>query len=144
MKQIATEIEINAPASRVWAILTEFARFADWNPFILPIEGRPHVGARLKVTIQPPDWKPMTFRPLVLKAEPERELRWLGRIVLPWLFDGEHAFVIEPAGEGKVRFRQSEQFRGLLLPLVWGKMADKTRRGFEMMNEAIKRVAEAG
>ena len=68
MKQIATEIEINAPASRVWAILTDFARFADWNPFILRIEGQPHIGTRLKVTIRPPDWKPMTFRPLVLKG----------------------------------------------------------------------------
>jgi len=37
----------------------------------------------------------MTFRPTILKAEPERELRWLGRLLLPGLFDGEHVFEIE-------------------------------------------------
>jgi len=142
MKQIDTEIEIAAPAGRVWAILTDFARFPQWNPFITRIEGEATVDARLKATIQPPGRKAMTFRPIVVKAEPPRELRWLGRLLLPGIFDGEHAFVIEPLGESRVRFRQLEQFRGILVPLIWGNIGDATRRGFELMNAAIKRVAE--
>lgn len=144
MREIESAIEIRAPASRVWDILTDFARYPQWNPFITRIEGVPRAGARLAVTIQPPGSRPMTFRPVVLRAEPGRELSWLGRVLLPGLFDGEHVFRIESAGEGTVRFRQSERFCGLLVPLVWGKVGDKTRRGFELMNEAIKRVAEAG
>ncbi len=31
-----------------------------------------------------------TFRPTVLVAEPNRELRWLGRLFMPGPFDGEH------------------------------------------------------
>ena len=34
MKELRTEIEINAPAERVWQILTDPAHFSDWNPFI--------------------------------------------------------------------------------------------------------------
>ncbi|MGD0462120.1 MAG: SRPBCC domain-containing protein [Tepidisphaeraceae bacterium] len=143
MKQIDTEISIDAPANRIWTILTDFAHFQDWNPFITHIEGQPQRGARLTVTIQPPDSKAMRFRPVVLKAEPGQELRWLGHLLLPGLFDGEHVFSIEPTGEKKVLFRQSEQFGGLLVPLLWGKMGDKTRRGFEAMNEAIKQIAES-
>jgi hypothetical protein len=142
VKQIDTQIEIHAPANRVWEILVDFGRFPDWNPFITRIEGVAQMGARLKVTIQPPGRKPMTFRPIVRKAEAPRELRWLGHLLMPGLFDGEHIFAIEPDGDERVIFRQSEQFRGLLVPLIWGTVGDATRRGFELMNEAIKRVAE--
>jgi hypothetical protein len=34
----------------------------------------------------------MRFRPTVLKAEPPRELRWLGHFVFRGIFDGEHIF----------------------------------------------------
>jgi hypothetical protein len=36
----------------------------------------------------------MTFRPTVLNAETNRELRWLGHLLAPGLFDGEHSFTI--------------------------------------------------
>jgi hypothetical protein len=65
---------------------------------------------------------------VVLPAEQERELRWLGRVFLPRLFDGEHFFLIVPAGEGKTIFWHSEQFRGILVPVFWGGMAEQTRR----------------
>ena len=41
MKVIHTEIEINAPASRVWEILTDFGSFPQWNPFIRQVSGEP-------------------------------------------------------------------------------------------------------
>jgi hypothetical protein len=144
MRQITTQIEINTPVSRVWAILTDFARYPAWNMFIRKLEGEPKVGTRLRVLIQPPERKVIAFRPVVLRVEPERELRWLGRVFLPRLFDGEHSFVIVPSGEGKTVFRHSEQFRGVLVPFFWSSMAEQTRRGFESMNEALKRLAEAG
>jgi hypothetical protein len=47
-----------------------------------------------------PGRRPTTFRPRVLEAEPARRLRWLGHLLVPGLFDGEHRFTIEPAGPG--------------------------------------------
>jgi hypothetical protein len=84
----------------------------------------------------------VTFKPTVIEAEPDRELRWLGRLLLPGLFDGEHTLRIEPAGDGHVRFLQSERFNGVLVAL-FGKGLEQTRQGFEQMNEALKRRAEA-
>jgi len=83
----------------------------------------------------------MTFKPTVLAAEPNRELRWLGRLLLPRLFDGEHSLRIEPTN-GHVRFVQSERFNGVLVPL-FGRTLGQTREGFVQMNEALKRRAEA-
>ncbi len=85
----------------------------------------------------------MSFRPTVLVAEPNRELRWLGRLWLPGLFDGEHSFVIEPLLERRVRFLQREQFNGLLVPFLSKMLDGGTRRGFEEMNRALKMRAES-
>ncbi len=49
--QLQTEIEINAGSDRVWAILTDFAAYPEWNPFIRFIRGVPGKGARLEVRI---------------------------------------------------------------------------------------------
>jgi len=86
----------------------------------------------------------MTFRPVVVVADAGREFRWLGHLLLPGIFDGEHSFVIRPLAGGKVLFQQSELFRGVLVPLFRGSLDRDTRRGFEEMNQALKVRAEAG
>ncbi len=96
MKELRSQIEIQASAERVWQLLTDFASFPQWNPFIRRASGNVQVGKRLEVNIQPSGASGMTFRPTVLKAAPNRELRWLGRLLIPGLFDGEHIFTIEP------------------------------------------------
>ena len=100
------------------------------------------MGERLEVKLQPSGASAMTFRPTVLKAEPNRELRWLGHLLISGLFDGEHIFTIEPLGEGRVRFTQREVFTGLLVPLFARGLDTDTRRGFEEMNQALKARAE--
>ena len=141
MRELRTEIEIDAPPEQVWRVLTDFGSYPEWNPFIRSIEGRPQVGERLKVRITPPDSRAMTFRPTVLAAEPERELRWLGRVLVRGLFDGEHRLALEPLEDGRSRFTQSERFSGLLGGLL-GRALNATERGFNQMNEALKRRAE--
>jgi hypothetical protein len=84
----------------------------------------------------------MTFRPTVLKAEPNRELRWIGHLLIPGLFDGEHIFTIEPLGANRVRFVQREIFSGLLVPLFAKGLDTDTQRGFGEMNQALKAQAE--
>ena len=77
---------------------------------------------------------------LPIFAEPDRELRWLGRVLLPGIFDGEHAFVIEPQANG-CRLRHEETFSGLLVP-AFGAMLDDTARSFADLNAALKRRVE--
>ena len=141
---LATEIEIAAQAERVWMILTDFAAYTEWNPFIKCVIGVPEIGSRLEVRIQPTGAKGMTFYPSVLVVDPGRELRWLGRLLVPGVFDGEHRFQIQPLTGGKVLFQQSETFSGLLVPLFRSRLDRDTKRGFEEMNLALKARAEAG
>jgi hypothetical protein len=143
MKELHSEIDIDAPAERVWHLLTDFASYPQWNPFIRRISGEPNRGERLEARIEPPGGQGMTFKPKVLNAEPNRELRWLGHLLVPGLFDGEHSFTIQPLEENRVRFVQREAFKGLLVPLFARSLETNTQRGFEEMNRALKERAEA-
>ena len=116
--------------------------YADWNPFVRRLTGELTEGARLTVEIAPPNGRAMTFKPTVLAAEEGRELRWLGRCLVPGLFDGEHSFRLEELPDGRTRFTQAERFRGLLVGPARATV-EKTRLGFEQMNGALKQRAEA-
>ena len=139
MKELNTTIDIQAPAETVWKILTDFPAYADWNPFITRASGEIFPGAKLSIHITPPGRKGMTFHPTVTNVIPRQELRWLGHLFLPGLFDGEHIFLLHEKVEGFTRFEQKEKFTGILTPLLH---LEKTKLGFEMMNRALKQRAE--
>jgi hypothetical protein len=144
MFAVHTEVDIAASATRVWDVLTDFVAFPEWNPFIRRIDGVLTPRARLSVKIQPPGGRAMTFRPRVLRVEPERHFAWRGSTVVPGVFDGEHSFTLEPRGGG-VRLVHGETFSGLLVPLLRRSLDTTTRQGFGAMNAALKaRVEGAG
>ena len=114
-RKLHTEVEIEAPPDRVWDVLTDFAAYPQWNPFIVQAAGQPVAGSRLELQMRLPGRRRTTrFRPEVLEATPARRFRWLGHLLVPGLFDGEHRFLLEPAGPDRVRLIQQEEFRGLL------------------------------
>ena len=142
MKELSSEIEIQASDERVWQLLTDFASFPKWNPFIRWVKGQAKVGTQLEIHIQPSGANGMTFKPTVLKVEQNHELRWLGRLFMPGLFDGEHIFTIDNLETNRVRFTQCEVFNGLFVPPMARSLDTDTRRGFEEMNQALKARAE--
>ena len=141
-KQLETDIEIRATPERVWEVLTDFDAYPAWNPFIIHAAGQAAAGSRLNLRMRPPGRRPTRFRPLVLDAEPGRRLRWLGRVLVPGLFDGEHSFDIQPVGPDRVRLTQHERFRGILAPVLFGFLAKPTLAGFQQLNQALKDRAE--
>lgn len=141
--KLETEIEIEAPVARVWSVLLDFKSYDEWNPFVRRIQGLPIPGERLRVSIQPPGSRVMTFRPRVVRVFGGRELRWLGRVVMPGLFDGEHYFRLEPVGASRVKFIHGEVFSGLLVGLAKDSLLGATRKGFESLNRAMKQRAES-
>ncbi|MGJ0508022.1 MAG: SRPBCC family protein [Methylocystis sp.] len=141
-RQLETQIDIDAPAARIWALLTDFERMPAWNPFITGISGRLAQGERLSVQIAPPGKTAMRFRPVILTLRPQQELRWRGSVLIRGLFDGEHYFLLEPLDDRRTRLTHGERFSGLLVSLLSG-MLPATRQGFEAMNLALKEQAEA-
>jgi hypothetical protein len=140
-RSISRSVEIDAPPDRVWRELVDTASYPSWNPFIKRLEGELREGERIEVEIEPPGGRAMTFKPTVTAVTANRELRWLGHLLVRGLFDGEHRFEIEDLGDGRSRLTQSERFAGMLVRPFGGTLA-KTERGFEAMNRALKERVE--
>jgi len=138
-KEIKTEILIHATLDKVWTILTNFENYPNWNPFIKSVIGEVKVGNKITVRIEPSKEKGMTFKPTVLIYEANKELRWIGRLLFPGLFDGEHKFELIDNGNGTITFRQSEKFKGIF---VWFLNVENTKKGFEEMNGKLKELSE--
>ena len=142
MKLIEDRFVINAPAVRVWDILTRFEEYPDWNPFIRRAHGRMAEGERLNLFLKIPNGMPMRIRPILLHVVPGEELRWRGSLGVQGVFDGEHRFLLDPEATDITRFTQNEVFRGVLVPFLGGIIAGGARRGFQAMNYALKIRAE--
>jgi hypothetical protein len=141
-RQLRAEVEVEASPERVWEVLTDFAAYRQWNPFIVEGAGQAVPGSRLELRMRLPGRRPMALRPEVLEAEPGRRLRWLGRLLVPGLFDGEHSFTLEPAGPGRVRVVQREQFRGLAARPILAMIGKPTLAGFQQLHQALKARVE--
>ncbi|HEX4341058.1 MAG TPA: SRPBCC domain-containing protein [Polyangiaceae bacterium] len=141
--ELRTEIEIKASPRRVWETLSDFPRFAEWNPFIPQIGGTLTAGSRLEMVIAPPGGNEMTIKPTLLKVEPARELRWRGKLFVEALFVGEHFMQLIELEPERTRFVHGEDFSGILVKLI-GNTLTRTARGFVLMNQALKRRVEEG
>jgi len=142
MQQIDAFADIDAPPEKVWAVLTDFASFPQWNPFIVRASGQLREGDRLRVTLKVPEMRPVTFSPRLLAVLPGREIRWRGVTGVRGLFDGTHALTVEPLADGRSRFRSHEDVTGILLPFL-GRVMRRTQQGFEQLAQAVKARAES-
>ncbi|MBN2611083.1 MAG: SRPBCC domain-containing protein [Bacteroidales bacterium] len=141
-KEIKTSIQINANPEKVWAILTDFNEYPNWNPFIRSIKGEVEPGRKIKVHLTPPDALSMVISPRVVSFKKNKELRWLGHLLLPGLFDGEHRFELVQNEDGTTTFVQSEQFKGILVSMFKALIDINTLNGFKLMNQKLKEQAE--
>src|SRR5262245_6098670 len=142
--EIRTQIDIDAGKETVWSILTDFAAYPEWNPFLVKVETRARPGEPVGLTVR------LGGRTLVLDARiaavtPERHLRWIGPIskAKGMLFTGEHYFVIQELTANRVRFVHGEEFSGLVVPVIRRPLLRALTPAYEAYNVALKRRAES-
>jgi len=141
VKTIHTELGVGAPAAITWGVVTDLEGWARWNP-IMRGEGRFEFGARPQITIASPGAKPILIRPEIVKLDEGREVRWLRRMAVPGLLDGEHGIRVVAEDTGRCRLEHFEVFRGLLANFFIGRNAKAIETGFQAMNRSLKREAE--
>jgi hypothetical protein len=139
VKEIRTEIEINAGAEKVWEILADFEKYDKWNPFIYKIIGQAKEGSKIEIHLETPSGKRRKYEPTVTKVDQGYELRWMGK---SWVLNGEHIFTIEQLGQQRVRLVHREVFDGLLTSFFGKNLDTDVKQGLEKMNRALKETAE--
>lgn len=137
-----SSFEINAPARRVWQILTALDRYPEWNPQIPRASGTIKEGATVNLRLTLSDRPPMDVSATIERAQPDALLTWRGHVVAPWLFSGYRKFEIEPLDNDHVRVTHVEDIRGLLAPIFSLVMGSATEKSQHALNEALRFRAE--
>ena len=136
-KHIYTEIELEVPREKVWAILVDNAAYPEWNPYHVRVEGKLEVGEKLVVDLHKPNGNQLTIEPHVMRVVPLEELTWGGGL---WgVFNGEHVFLLSATDSGGTKLVQKEDFWGIAIPFA---ELDTIEEGYNLMNEALKKRAE--
>lgn len=136
MKQFSAEVEINAPAEAVWAVLTNAAAYPDWDPTMDSIEGS--IGLDEKLVLHTTLSK-RAFTVSVKELIPNSRMVWKSGFPLG-LFKGERAFVLTPK-QDSIHFRLHEVFSGPLLPL-FGHMIPDLHTSFLKFVRSLKAEVE--
>lgn len=142
--RIHTEIDIDAPADRVWEILTNFAEYPSWNPMIPKLTGQLSVGARLNFQISVNRRLKVPISVELITADAPRELRWVGPRFSPLrrILSGSHYFKIDEMDDARVRFTHGEDFEGLAIPTTWRRAEKAIAPMYAALNRALKHRAE--
>lgn len=143
MTAVRTSLMIAAPPERVWAVLTDFAAYAQWNAIITRIRADLHEGATVRFRIKVEASPELGFTARITRFIPGRELAWRGGVPLvPSLAWGEHYFRIAPTADG-CELTHGEDFGGLLDLAVRGKVHARMVRTYSAFNYALKTRAES-
>lgn len=143
-RNLTADIEISAPAGKVWDILTDTQAYSKWNPFITKVEGRYELGKKVSLSFLIPSGRRMRADAVISSYEPEYELAWRGNLLTPFLMDVEHYFRLEPAKGNSTRLIQGENFSGVLTPLFMKILRHEVLTAYRLMNNSLKERAEAG
>ena len=143
MYEIVTNIEILGSPSQVWHALIDFPSYPQWNPAIRSIEGKAASGQNLRVVFKPEgSFVNMKFWVVISSFIAEQELRWIGRLLFPALFAGDHYFLIQPLSQNRTKLIHGERFSGLFKPIFWYLLAKRNKAAFIDMNQALKTYVE--
>lgn len=144
MKEVRTEITLEAPPERIWELLTDFPLYPQWNPLFERAVGDIAVGRPLELSVRLPGMEPFALTPRLTSLEPHSALAWEGRLWCGAVLRWKYGYRLEPLGPTRVSFIQSSSFSGLLAPLFSFALNRPFASGMIQLNQALRRWGEKG
>ena len=142
MRELRSEIEINAPLTKVWDILMDFDHWKDWNPIVNQARGMAAIGSKLSMTMRGKEGEDANqYMPIITQFVPPKFFRWRANMMAGFLFTNDKIFKLEERGAG-TRLIHIEAFSGMLVPLFWSKLNKGVLPMLNSMNEALKKNVE--
>lgn len=142
MTTLTTSIDIDAPIEKVWAVLTDFDAYSEWNRFTPIVETSGRIGepVRLRVRLNEKENGRLTRSALTMKKKAAYELCWGSE---NFLIKVNRYQTLTPLEDGGTRYESREPFGGLLAPLIMWLHRENLMRGYRWAAEGLKARAEA-
>lgn len=147
----AAEVDIDAPLDAVWAVMTDTARYGEWNPFVFRAEcpSPPSVGDPIRLHVEFAGGKRVVSPERISVLEPPHDDAGVRRAVMAYVFEGWPARLglvrgtrfqrlSQRHGE-PTRYETVEVFSGPLVALAG---PGRVEEGFRRHAEALKARAE--
>ena len=143
LQEIKTEIEISAPSSKVWTIITDINNWKEWSPIIKDSNGTASVGSELTITMigKEEGKEGPKYNPIITELDQPNYLRWRAHMLAGFIFTNYKVFELEETSSG-TRLTHTESFKGLLSPIICGQMEEGVPPMLNSMNKALKDLAE--
>ncbi len=140
---VSDTVDIDAPADVVWAVIIDFDRYAEWNPFTVKVEAVLELDATVVLHLPDPSKPGETFetREQISVIEPVRHLQYNTGDSIP----GVHAVRdqwVEVLGESRSSYQTTDVFTGEHATLIYDLQAEWVTAGFNATAYALKARAE--
>ncbi|MFI7675927.1 SRPBCC family protein [Actinophytocola sp. NPDC049390] len=137
-------VEIAAPASVVWAVLTDFAHYPQWNPYTVAVTSTLEIGTPIDLTLPNPDGSAGTFvnREWVRVVEPPHHLRYDTASEMPGIFAVRDQWVT-PLDDKRCTYHTTDTISGKYADKVMEMTGDWVKAGFDSVAIALQARAEA-
>jgi hypothetical protein len=149
-------VEINAPIERVWAVLTDFAQYPEWNPLNRAVEAdgeaKAGTGVVLSVSWGPYEQSgvPVEARSLSVELTNRETISiWEAPWCIAWadsigaLHRAERVQCLVALPGGRTRYHTREVMEGLLSPLIAKIYGERIFTGFRACGDALRRRVES-
>lgn len=133
--------DIQAPASVVWEVLTDFERYPEWNEFVVGCQSslKPGEPIDLKVRI---GRKPQFQREWITECADGVHFAYQMRPVPFGALSSLRSHHLESRGASSTHYHSYWHLKGWLAPLLRALIGRKLQSGFSSMNEGVRLRAE--
>jgi hypothetical protein len=138
VKEFKASTSIQAPAEKVWSILTNVSAWPEWDPNCDKVEGQAVLGNKLKIFTKLSPGR--AFPVKVTELTPNRIMTWTGGMPFG-LFTGVRTYTLDSRSDGNVDFTMHEVFSGPMLGLI-GKSIPDMNAAFAQFCSGLKSRSE--
>jgi hypothetical protein len=136
-------VEIAAPGEVVWEVITDFARYPDWNPFVVECRSSLEIGAPIAMRVRVFPFWAQPQRERILEHDPSRRLCYgVPRDPLGAL-ESRRCHAVRAVDALTTRYDSRFELRGWLAPVVRALLGRRLAHGFAAMTEALRARADA-
>src|SRR5689334_22236108 len=126
-------VDVAAPHAVVWRVVTDLARYGEWNPFVVACRSTLAVGDPIEMSVRLVPWITQPQRETIVEHESGKRLCYgldggvTGAIV------SRRCHELAADGDGRTRYRSHFELSGWMAPVVRALLGGRLVHGFQAM-----------